>query len=161
MARPALKRRGHQFGWLTVVAQAKSRRFPGGKTQTYWLCRCRCGKANMVSSSSLVSGHVKSCGCRRRKHGAVAGGKKTPEYTSWYAAKKRCFYLKHRDYHRYGGRGITMCKRWIHSFSAFLSDMGKRKRGLTLDRIDNDGNYTPLNCRWATPKQQRANRALA
>lgn len=71
--------------------------------------------------------------------------------------RERCYNPKHIAYHRYGGRGITVCDRWRNSFEAFLADMGARPEGRTLDRVNNNGNYEPSNCRWATPKEQRAN----
>ena len=91
----------------------------------------------------------------RRTH----GGTKTPEYVIWYAMRQRCNNPHNKGWRNYGGRGITVCDRWQHSFAAFLEDMGRRpSRELSIDRIDNDGNYEPDNCRWATAKEQRANR---
>lgn len=91
-------------------------------------------------------------------HGHTANSTMSREYQSWKSAKNRCANPKTLGYHRYGGRGIRMCAAWQNSFSAFLADMGLRPAGTTLDRERNDGNYEPGNCRWATPKQQSANR---
>lgn len=89
-----------------------------------------------------------------RTHGLA----KTPTYNAWIAAKNRCFNEKNKRYHRYGGRGITMCREWVHDFPAFYAHVGTRPHSkLTLDRIDNDGNYEPGNVRWATRSQQRIN----
>lgn len=94
-------------------------------------------------------------------HGHCSGGKTTPEYRSWQAMRERCLYESHKHYSRYGGRGISVCDSWRESFSAFLSDMGKKPTPKhTLERINNDGNYEPSNCRWATYAEQRANQAL-
>lgn len=81
----------------------------------------------------------------------------SPTYRSWRSMKTRCLNKNHNYYWRYGGRGITICKRWLHSFENFLADMGERPDGLTLDRKNNNGNYTPKNCFWATRKHQSEN----
>lgn len=94
-----------------------------------------------------------------KTHLHTAGRKSTPTFNSWVAMRQRCYYPKHWKYHRYGGRGITVCARWRNSFANFLADMGPRPPGKSgIDRKDNDGNYTPTNCRWATAKEQTENR---
>ena len=118
---------------------------------------------------NLRSGHTRSCGCllkiqgsingkATRKHGHYRNGRPSRTYTSWQAMKDRCFNTNHVNYHLYGGRGITVCKRWVKSFKNFLKDMGKRPPLKTLDRKNTNRNYTPSNCRWATLRVQAINR---
>jgi hypothetical protein len=165
-------RTGERFGRLTVVRQAaKNTARPGA----HWLCRCECGNEKVLVGSDLGIGKTSSCGCllsehittvnkslTKHGHAKSAGGNKrltTPTYGSWKAMLYRVRNPDSKDYPRYGGRGIAVCDRWCgpDGFANFLADMGERPKGKTLDREDNDGDYEPNNCRWATPIEQRAN----
>jgi hypothetical protein len=119
-----------------------------------WLCRCDCGTERFVRGSEIYLGNSTSCGCTRRRHGMT----KTRTFKSWDSMKQRCLNPNSPDYSRYGGLGITVCERWLSSFENFLADMGERPDGKSLDRIDNDGNYEPSNCRWATASEQQFNK---
>ena len=144
---------GRKYGRLTVI------RFNDRDKHNNinYLCRCVCGNEKVVTGSHLRSGDVKSCGCWLREFKAIHGMSRSATYNSWESMMGRCFNENDDRYSSYGGRGITVCDRW-RKFENFLYDMGERDKWLSLDRIDNDGNYTPENCRWATASEQQRNR---
>ena len=152
---------GKHFCRWTVLPKYE-RRPHGSKTRIYWKCRCDCGTTDFIMVDNLTLGKSQSCGCLRSELAAQAhrthGHYGIPEYVAWQQMKQRCYNPKVFCYHNYGGRGIRVCDDWKHSFSQFLADMGPKPSSKTsLDRIDNDGNYEPNNCRWATGNQQRRN----
>ena len=154
---PPIDLTGKRVHRLTVIG-----RVDGGT----WRCLCDCGKATVYRTNDLKSKKVKSCGCfndqlcrelghARRTHGHSM---RTPTYTAWSNMLRRCSNKKARDYKNYGGRGVSVCERW-KTYANFLADMGdKPSNDLSLDRIDNSGNYEPGNCRWATVATQIRNR---
>lgn len=149
---------GHKYNRWTVIGEA-------GKDKhgaTFWICQCDCGKTGQVRTTHLRLGVSKSCGCLQRE---VATAEKTthglhrhPLYDVWYAMHRRTSNPDDPGYPNYGGRGISVCGRWS-SLENFVTDMGPSyRKGLTIDRVNNDGNYEPGNCRWTTRVVQQRNR---
>lgn len=152
---------GMKFGRLTAIEPVSV--VKSGRRRTFWRCACECGTEASPVRDSLVRGDVHSCGCLQKEAARDSrtshGLSSSPEYRAWSGLRGRCSNPRNKAYHNYGGRGITVCDRWIDDFDAFLSDMGKRPSPKhSIDRIENDLGYSPDNCRWATKKTQGRNR---
>lgn len=158
---------GQCFGKLTVVSRAPNRLIPSGVrkiSRVMWLCACSCGSGKdvLAATGSLVGGNTQSCGCKRLDTLAADQGardiSKHPLYARWAGMIQRCTNHNHIGYENYGGRGVVVCERWRNSFLDFLKDMGDMPgRGYSIERKENDGNYEPGNCVWATKGEQSRN----
>ena len=157
---------GLSFGRITVIEETLLRSKAGS---IIYKCLCSCGNYKNIDGVYLRRGGTKSCGCLGEEyrcstnkkgglsHGATINKNNTGAYKSWLAMRRRCTDPKYKDYQHYHNKNIQVCSDWLNSFTNFLEDMGDRPTGLTLDRIDNDGNYCKDNCRWATRLQQSSN----
>jgi hypothetical protein len=146
------------FNRLTVIKRIHRE----NSKRTYWLCKCQCGKKIIVESYNLKSGNTKSCGCHnqetRVKRLTIHGMSKTRLYWQWQGMIARCENPHHQGYKDYGGRGITVCESW-HSFENWYANMGEPPTPQhMIDRIDNNSNYEPNNCKWSTRKEQMNNK---
>ena len=168
MANKLQIQKGQIFGKWTIVEETENRILPSKQKMRQFICICECNNQSIVSLPNLQSGKSKSCGCLQKEIAKNLAIKKFTKhnnyknklYQTWSDMKQRCLNKNNKHYKDYGGRGIKVCNRWLNSFENFLQDMGQKPNGYSLDRINNNGNYEPSNCRWGTPIQQIHNRRI-
>lgn len=165
MGKPPVVEIGSKYGKLLVLSYVGKDKY----TNRLYSCLCDCGATATIRGSGMSSGELTTCGARlhwkpiankeNMKGRVTHGDSYSQEYRTWCHMKDRCLNPQCVDWHRYGGRGITICQEWIDSYHAFLMDVGRRPTPQhSIDRINNNGNYEPGNVRWATPCQQSNNR---
>lgn len=158
MGKPLNVKQGDKYNRWTILKEVEAK-----NNKRYFECQCECGKVKNVRFGLLRNGQSKSCGCliseTQKRIRTTHGRYGTLEYKSWQSMKERCFNPNNKKWEDYGGRGIKVCDEWINSFENFFNYMGERPKGTTLDRYpNNDGNYEPGNCRWATIEEQNRNK---
>lgn len=159
---PSILQVGDRFSRLTIT---RFDHWDSAKHRSFYVCRCDCGESCVQDNVRLKAGSVRSCGCLKREATVrrnmgtkrTHGMSKSAEYKAWRAMKNRCGNSSVACFKHYGGRGISVCVRWMKSFENFYADMGPRPPKMSLDRIDVNGNYEPQNCRWADTVTQRNN----
>lgn len=155
---------GQRYGRLTVLEEGEHRKTKGGHSIRLWICRCDCGNTVTVSTNALRRGNTSSCGCFRRelliKSNTTHNLSRTKLYRIWNSMRGRCNNPSDKGFKNYGGRGISVCESWNHSFSAFYdwAISNGYSDGLTIERIHNNGNYEPQNCEWIPLSDQSKNR---
>jgi hypothetical protein len=155
---------GKRFGRLLVLYRAPDHVSPSGNRFVAWTCICDCRKTTTILAGNLRKGFTTSCGCLHKERTSLISrthgeSKTSVEYDAWTGLINRCYCKTTSRYRDYGERGISVCPEWRHSYESFLADMGRKPSPRhSIDRINNDGDYEPSNCRWATPSQQAFNR---
>lgn len=151
---------GQRFGRLVVLRKADRYVFPSGESCNVWLCKCDCGNEKKVRISALTSGNTQSCGCLQTESRFTHNLTHHKLYMVYQSMKDRCYRANNKQFNNYGGRGIKVCDEWLEDFMNFYNwaMANGYREGLTIDRIEVNGNYEPSNCRWITHKEQQFNK---